>query len=232
MRCGEHDVTEATFFVPTDGVESWRLRLADPIKHWKAGRSAMMLASCWEDAAGFPPEVDAALRPMAPGLRFVAGFPEHKTPLPGGNRASQTDVLVHAATEDGLLVIAVEGKVDEGFDRPVSEWLGADPSPGKRERLDYLVGLLGLDTDDGSGVPYQLIHRTAAAVIEAEPYGATPMMLVHSWGGADEGIDDFRRFTALLGAGSGPGPSRGTLPDGQPIWFAWVRGDERWRSGS
>lgn len=46
----------------------------------------MMLALCWESAAGFPPEVAAVLTTCNAAefetFEFLFGFPEHKTPLP------------------------------------------------------------------------------------------------------------------------------------------------------
>jgi hypothetical protein len=193
----------------------------------------MMLACCWEDAAGFPPEVVElmATLPVRYGrVEFVAGFPEHKTSLPGGRRSSQSDILVLARGDDGLIAIAVEGKVDEGFDRPVTVWLGSDPSSGRKVRLRFLCEKLGLAEESVADLPYQLLHRTAAALIEADRFQATPMMLVHSWGTADEGFDDYRRLLALFGAEADAGrASVGQVPHDRDMMFGWVRGDERWR---
>ena len=47
----------AKYYVPTEGVESWRKLLAEPDKHWKSGNSAKSLAYCWEEAQGFPKSV-------------------------------------------------------------------------------------------------------------------------------------------------------------------------------
>jgi hypothetical protein len=52
-------------FVPSSGPGDWRCLLADPEKHWARRRSARTLAHCWEDADGFPPEVQAVLNPLA-----------------------------------------------------------------------------------------------------------------------------------------------------------------------
>jgi hypothetical protein len=154
------------FYVPTKGLDDWRARLADSNRHWAAGRSAMLLAACWEETGGFPPEVSQALKASPVPINqieFLFGFPEHKTPLPGGARPSQSDVLVVASAPDRPFVIAVEGKVDEGFDKPVREWLGEVPSPGKLRRLSFLGELLGLQKEALSEIPYQLIHRSASA---------------------------------------------------------------------
>lgn len=224
------------FYVPTNSVNDWRCRLAQPEKHWAIGRSAMMLACCWEEAVGFPPEVDHLMEtiPFVDGpVQFLAGFPEHKTPLPGGRRSSQSDILVLAAVNTGLLVIAVEGKVDEGFDKPVTAWLGPDPSPGKRLRLRFLVQKLGLTEESVADLPYQLLHRTAAAVIEADRFRATPMMMVHSWGAGDDGFDEYAQLLALLGAEAQVGRvTVGRVPNNRDILFGWVRGDDRWRAYS
>jgi hypothetical protein len=223
------------FYVPTAGPDDWRKRLAQPERHWAVGRSAMMLALCWETAAGFPPEVAATLETASTTefepFEFLIGFPEHKTPLPGGSRASQSDILVVAVSGQRLAVIAVEGKVDEGFDRPLSEWLGPHPSPGKLARLEHLCAVLGLSKVTIAKTPYQLVHRTAAAAIEASRLRAVPVMLVHSWGLEDEGFADYARLTALLGGDGRVGClTRGALPNGGPILLGWVRGDDKWRT--
>ena len=44
------------FFVPTEEANptnSWKLLLADPIKHWKRGHSVQCLAEAWENESGF-----------------------------------------------------------------------------------------------------------------------------------------------------------------------------------
>lgn len=196
----------------------------------------MMLACCWEDAAGFPPEVVHLMETIRVGdgpVEFLVGFPEHKTPLPGGRRPSQSDILVLAAGEGGLIVIAVEGKVDEGFDKPVRAWLGSDPSQGRKRRLQFLAEKLGLAETSIADLPYQLLHRTAAAVIEADRFRATPMMMVHSWGITDEGFDEYARLLALMGAKADIGRvTVGHVPDNRDILFGWVRGDDRWRAYS
>lgn len=195
----------ARFLIPTDNPESWKSLLAEPEKHWKKGRSAWMLAHSWEDADGFPPEVARVLgssdAEVLRGLEFVAGFPEWQTPLPGGRRASQTDLLVQARNAAGqLVVIGIEGKVDEPFGPIVSDWY-ADATPGKKERLGFLVKRLGVEENDALGLRYQLLHRTVSATLEAEHFGATAaMMLVHSFDPGNAGHRDFERFKQACAA--------------------------------
>jgi Domain of unknown function (DUF6946) len=221
-----------SFYIPTEGPAAWQALLGSPETHWKTGRSARTLAYCWESAKGFPPKVSATLDGSPYDelhkLQFVAGFPEHKVPLPGGKRASQTDVFVLAAGGGGLVSVAVEGKVDEPFGDTVVDWLGDSPSPGKQERLAYLCDLLGITTDDAQGLRYQLLHRTASAIIEANRFSTpTAVMLVHSWAPNLEGFSDYGAFVnALGGAPEVDSVTDVTSVDG--LYLGWVRGNPQW----
>ena len=127
--------------IPTQGPDDWKRLLAKE-HHWKEGYSAMALARCWEEykAGGAPPEARRLLGEMA----FLLAVPEYKVDLPPkGGRPSQTDLFVLARDADGLVAISIEGKVDETFG-PTLDKRRADPSPGVKERIEYLLGLLGL----------------------------------------------------------------------------------------
>jgi hypothetical protein len=103
--------------------------------------------------------------------------------------------------EGDLVAIAVEGKAAESFgDSTVSEWRATD-TPGRRERLAYLLEVLGLaDADRLAGIRYQLLHRTASAVIEARRFGARhAVMLVHSFSREDAWLEEFLEFASLCG---------------------------------
>jgi hypothetical protein len=88
-------------------------------------------------------------------------------------------VWVLAKSENSLVSIAVEGKVEEPFDKTLGEWK-TDASMGKEVRFSYLMEILGLREPIPDSVRYQLLHRTASAVIEAERFGAqNAVMLIH-----------------------------------------------------
>ena len=220
-----------SYYFPGNGPESWQALLADPEKQWKVGRSARTLAHCWEGGSGFPPEVSRVLdesgHQSLSELELVAGFPEHQVPLPGGRRPSQTDVFVLGRNASGLVAIAVEGKVDEPFGPTVKDWLGTDPSRGKRVRLEYLRDMLRIDHDRVGELRYQLLHRTASAAIEAARFGApTSAMLVHSWAGNQEGFVDYAAFVdALGGEASLDGVSGANVPG---LYLGWIRGAQDW----
>jgi hypothetical protein len=210
--------------VPSRGPDDWKPFLADP-KHWKQGRSAWELAHSWERAAGrFPAEVAAVLarEPQLADLEPLIVIPEYKVPLVGGSRPSQTDafVLAHGLTA-GLATIAVEGKAGEDFGPLLSDWR-RDASPGKEARERQLMAALGLGAIPGS-IRYQLVHRTASAVLEAERFGARhAVMLVQSFPG-DDHFHDYSAFVQLFGANATRGDVVQLHERGDKIlWAAWV----------
>ena len=217
-------------FVPSAGPGDWQRFLADPERHWVSGRSAKTLAHCWEGAEGFPPEVLAVLA-QAPAFKNITPLfivPEWKVPLPGGSTESQSDAWVLAKSESGLVSITVEGKVEESFDKPLGEWK-TKASPGKITRLEYLADVLGLSHPIPDTIHYQLLHRTASAVIEANRFGAThAAMLVHSFSPTNQWFTEFKDFVALFGATATIGKlCTVKAKDNLPLHLAWIHGDER-----
>jgi hypothetical protein len=219
-------------YVPASGPESWRALLADPEKQWRSGFSAKALAHCWQESNGFPETVRNVLDSNAPfvGAQMLLGFVEHKVSLRGRGKPSQTDLFVLAKLADrSLATIAVEGKVGEPFGETVEEWLSIEPSPNKMERLQYLVEILGIDIQVVSASRYQLLHRTASALLEAQRYNAQhAMMLVHSFSRTNAWYDDYCAFARMLG-GSPQSNAVTTIGDRSVInlHLAWVKGDER-----
>jgi len=91
-----------------------------------------------------------------------------------------------------------EVKVDEPIGQLVRDW--NDGSEGKVRRLNVLLEVLKIDPSESDGLRYQLFHRTAASIFEAQRYGAgQALMLVHSFSPADASFDDFVRFAKALG---------------------------------
>lgn len=156
------------FTSPIRAVESVIPHLAEGERHWKKGRSAYELATSWVSAGGFPPTVARVLdtKPALKNLHLVEGFFEKSTPLGTPGRDSQTDLLLFCRSQDGDVVIGVEGKVDEPFGPVVGDWLG--DSPTRRRRLEDLLQRSAIPEPAASALRYQLFHRTVAALIEAE----------------------------------------------------------------
>jgi len=221
--------------VPTESADDWKRLLAKPELHWREGFSAMTLAQSWEAAhPSVPPEIQAALRsagdPALDDLELLLAIPEYQVDLPGGRRPSQTDVLALMRGAQGLVAIAVEGKVDEPFGPTVGE-KRAERSPGVDERLAWLLDFLQLG-ECPDPIRYQLLHRTASALIVAQHYhAAAAVMLVHSFSPDALWFNDFAAFVRLLGAVPGVGEVSRVERHGQaPLFIGWAKGDQRFRA--
>jgi hypothetical protein len=220
--------------VPTQSAEDWKRLLAKPDLHWKTGYSAKTLALSWEAAhPHVPPEIAAALssagNPLLSCLDLLLAVPEYQVDLPGGQRPSQTDVLALMGGSAGLVAVAVEGKVDEAFGPTVGQ-KRAEHSVGVDERLAWLTDRLGLASVP-DGIRYQLLHRTASALIVAEQFHASAaVMLVHSFSPSDRWFDDFAMFAELVGVeASVGGVGRAQTVTGMPLFIGWCRGEQVFR---
>jgi hypothetical protein len=188
-------------FIRSSDAQQWAPFLAEPVKHWRTGFSARTLAYSWQEAQGFPTEVKNVLSSAVAfhNIELLLGIPEHQVPLPGGTRPSQNDIWVLARADANLVSIAVEGKVGETFGPTVEDWL-SEPTPGKSDRLAFLRIQLGLNVEIPGTIRYQLLHRTASAVIEASRFCAPhAIMLVHSFSQTHERFGDYAAFAKLFG---------------------------------
>jgi hypothetical protein len=176
-----------------------------------------------------PPEVARILSPVVGSIEPLIIVPEHKTPLPGGRRESQSDVFLLARHATGTVACTIEGKVDEPFGPTVGQQM-LSASAGQTERMSYLCDRLGL-----SGCPeeihYQLLHRTASALIEADRFDASEAaMIVHSFSPTRKWFGAFARFVALLGGGEArEGEPLVISRLSKPLILGWAAGDERFR---
>jgi GTP pyrophosphokinase len=228
--------------------EDVRVHLAR-LSHWRDGFSAAAIARSWIGGSGIPEPVRAVLdrSEVYRDAGLVEAFFEHETWLRTPGRASQTDVLALVATARGYAVLAVEGKRHESFGDRVTEWLRADAettsaagaspeavsgeSPTRRRRLEELCTVLGLTGGAIGQLRYQLLHRTVAAVYEAERYRCGhAAVIVHSFSGEQHvGFDDFAAFARAVGAAvTREHPlSTPVVLEGCAVTFAWVKDSPR-----
>jgi hypothetical protein len=214
----------------TSRPQDWQALLADPIKHWRSGYSARTLAHSWEASEGFPPEVALPFtqspEPLLANLTPLLAVPEFKVPLPGGGRTSQNDIFVLARSAAGPVSIMVEGKVRESFGPTLEEWRH-EASPGKDERLRFLLRSLGLHSQPTGAVRYQLLHCAVSAIIIGEQYrAAAAVLLVHSFSQERADWSDYQAFTRLFGVEAVVGSVQrlGTTAN-IPLFGVWVLGD-------
>ena len=221
-------------FVPTKTGAEWQLLLAKPKLHWKPGASAMTAAAAWEAAAPkLPPEVSALLdstgHPVLREQSLLAAFPEWQVEVPGGVTTSSTDVLAVCRNEVGLCVLGVEAKVLEDFG-PMLAVKRAESSSGQSERIAYLQDLLGVERFEDT-IRYQLLHRTASALLTARQFhAAAAVMLVHAFDTPATQRQDFEAFRAALRAEEvAPLVYRVPAVKSPDLYLAWCDGDSEFR---
>ena len=191
-------------FVPTSTGADWQPLLAKPVTHWKPGASAMTAAAAWEAAGdALPPEItrilDSSREPFLVGQKLLLAIPEWQVALRGGTTNSSTDVLAICRNDFGLCILGVEAKVLEDFGPLVSS-KRTDASAGQSERLAYLHSLLRVERFDDA-IRYQLLHRTASALLTAmEFHAGAAVMLVQAFDTPDAQRADFEAFRVALGA--------------------------------
>lgn len=116
--------------------------------------------------------------------------------------------------------------MSESFDKTLGQWK-KNASSGKLKRLKYLMSCLELNAEPPSHIRYQLIHRTASAVIMAKRFRAkAAVMLVQSFSPTDKGFDDFCEFSSQC---FGIKVKTGDLEmvqgrNGLALHIGWVRG--------
>jgi hypothetical protein len=220
-------------FTRTLGPTDWRRLLAKPETQWAPGKSALEMAVCWESARktprGIPTEVADALDSVKElaGTELVIGIAEHQVDFPGGGHPSQNDLWA-LLRKDGLRIsMTIEAKAGEPLDKLVADWLkDANARSGKPARLEALQRELGIPGLDVSQLRYQLLHRTASAIVEARRFGTdVAVMLVQSFNRTadDESWQDFRRFGKVMGADVPEnGAAASTRPTDIPLYLGWV----------
>jgi hypothetical protein len=222
------------FYLPSKGPESWKEFLAEPDKQWKTGYSARSLANCRVEAQGFPESVSRVFKsspyPLFHSLEFILGIPEHQVDLPPeGGRPSQNDLFVLTSSRDEFISIAVEGKVSESFGKLVSEW-NTESSSGKLVRLEFLIDLLEINNKDISKIRYQILHRAASVLREAERFCAPhALLLVHSFSQEHQWFEDYAAFARLYGIEAELNTIHfaGEI-NGRDLYSGWVTGEKEY----
>ncbi len=172
----------------------------------------------------------------APGNEpdLLLALPEHKVPLPGGSRGeSQNDLFALVRVGEQTLAVTIEGKVDEPFGQLLGEWK-ANASPGKRQRLAFLCDRLGLPEEQlPPDLPYQLLHRTVSALIEADRFKTdAAAMIVHSFSPQRRWLDTFARFVSLFDCAAEPDKLVLVRPHAtRPLYVGWACGDPQFLAG-
>ena len=93
--------------------------------------------------------------------------------------------------------------------------------------LAYLCQVLGFAQPLPPQLRYQLLHRTASAIIEAQRFKTDEAaMIIHSFSKTRVWFEDFAMFAGLFGLTATPDQLlKHTLPSGRPLHLAWATGD-------
>jgi hypothetical protein len=220
-------MTIPRLYVPLIEPEDVVRHLGRQEKHWKEKKSAHALATLWSQSTGLPTKIEAALKTRFESPQLIDAFLERQTDLQSEGRPSQTDLLaVVGIGKDDLVIVAVEGKAGEPFGKRVEEWL---KDGGKKDaRLTALCETLELSRDSALPLRYQLLHRSASAILEARRYRTTvAVLLVHSFNDDKKGIADFDAFLKALRFEE---PTRNALTGpvelgGVSLYAGWVQDD-------
>ena len=123
-----------------------------------------------------------------------------------------------------------------------SQWKGkwtrhsVRPSTKRKEgaeaRLEYLHRLLELEPSGSGTLRYQLLHRTAAAILLAQRFHAgAAALVIHSFSPESRWFGDFEAFGKAMGAGLQQGHlTRVGIRGGIPFYAGWAAGDQRFRA--
>lgn len=162
-------------------VEDW-LNLAPPQggrKHWKDGRSAKELAKAWfkSGTCAIPEELSGLLdsNPITKGFVPELGVAELIVELddckPGNTR--NTDLFLMGKARGLPIAVSIEAKADEPFGEMVGKHREQALRKSARSKVPRRIELLlqqmfgrppGVSSDE---LPYQLLHASAASLIEA-----------------------------------------------------------------
>ena len=185
------------------------------------------LAAQWLGARGFPDAVRALFDAYEPfvAARLVLGWVAPRGLARGP--AVARDLFVLAKLSDGALaVIAVAGPRDLRGPS-VEDWLLAEPTPARAERLQQLAERLDVSLHDLRALSQPLVQRAVAALIEAERLNAAhALMLAHATPSATIDRDERRTLVHALG---GRNPDDGIVTvaarHGVQLHLGWVEGE-------
>ena len=214
-------------YAPISDIADWQKLVEKRQKnHWKPGKSAYKTAHSWFNSnPDLPREIKALLGGTA---ELLTATPEHETPLPGKGSGSHSDVLAFVRMQGEHCAVTVEGKVDEEFDDTVEAWLKRASSESSRnnrtKRLNGIYDELGLTNPAAAQIRYQLLHRAAAAVIEAKRFNADcAAMIVQSFSPKHQWFEDFAEFLKLFKISSAKRDQlyKTDMP-GITLYFGWA----------
>ena len=136
-------------------------------------------------------------------LELLLVIPEHTVYLPVSGKGSQNDAWVLASNQNGLISIAIEGKVDESFDKTLGCWKDWSEDPtetrtNKEHLLREICKILDIEVPSDK-IRYQLLHRCASAVLAGFTLSCFKSHVTHPLFQSREKVDGrFSKFCTTL----------------------------------
>jgi len=167
---------------------------------WIDGRSAKELAKAWFSSG--VPKMPEELKKLLKSHSYTSTFKpqyaiaEKVTRLdkfPGGHR--NHDLLLVGSAENCKVVLSIEAKADEPFDREINQKGSTNPRTNIFKRIDILTrSLFGQTIKENKELGelrYQLLTGVAGALIEAKKHKADyAVFVVYEF--VSEGLDDLK----------------------------------------
>ena len=194
-------------------------------KNYKQGSySAYQVSQSWRNLNGRLPAPMSKIFESSKDPLFHNLKPEHIVAekqiylLDSLKNPSRTDIMSYCSNSMGeTILLCVECKAKETFASRVSSWVAtpdeppirrqallfhqkAELVPRKLNRLKSLNTVLGTNVMPDSHLRYQLLHRTASAIIEGRNLSArAAVMVVQAFTASVENFFDFSDFCDTLG---------------------------------
>lgn len=221
-------------------------------KNWVPSYSAYECAMRWRGVTSVLPEpLNYVMRnsgiEVLQGLRPESIVAEHAVFLDTLTTPSRTDIMAFCSnsTHDRV-VVAVEAKSREPFSDRVFRWIRtADRTVSaqqqklfdvsnaivvrKERRLAFLNQVLGTNIDINSELRYQLVHRTASAVLEARNLRAkAAIVVIQAFQPSVENLFDFSDYLDALNVSGATknrvlGPYFALLTPSTPLYFLYLQ---------
>lgn len=173
----------------------------------------METAVSWEGAKGTHSGLPKPIAAMFQAAELnepelLLAIAEHKVPLKGTGGDSQCDVWALVKTTEGTVSVSVEAKANEDFgdnNQTLTAWLKGGKSPGspvnRLMRWHHIEENLPKGGEEAyHRIPFQILHRCAAAVIEARRFRLKhALFLVQSFNAPPKSFEKYALFASALG---------------------------------
>ena len=177
-------------------LESWKTAFIEVDKkskedngksNWEEGRSACTLAKYFttpniEESDGIE-KIKEYLEALGfSNLKFNSAEIEHESRFDSfRGQGRMQDLAIWGESEKGSILICIEAKVDESFDKSlfkkleeIEKYLDTHKNSKRRDRIqnlckEYLkVNVGDIKSEDGNDIRYQLLHYLAGSICEAK----------------------------------------------------------------